>query len=164
MKAVASANFYHECEQAVFRSGNIAEAKCAHMLFAMARERFGGEPRQLPTQPSSPGSVRRCCWWASASAMRISRRHSRPAAVCTPRRAAGVGRQPGGGSIKPFVIGRKNFFFANTPLGVQACAVIYSLIETVKELGPDPFLYLTGVLDTAPALDRTVEGCAAAPG
>lgn len=75
-----------------------------------------------------------------------------------------VGRQPGGGGIKPFVIGRKNFFFANTPLGVQACAVIYSLIETVKELGPDPFLYLTGVLDTAPALDRTVEGCAAAPG
>ena len=56
-------------------------------------------------------------------------------------------------SIKPFVIGRKNFLFANTPLGAQASAVIYSLIET----GLDPFPYLTWVLETAPMLDRTAE-------
>lgn len=29
-------------------------------------------------------------------------------------------------SIKPFVIGRKNFLFAYTPLGTQASAVIYA--------------------------------------
>ena len=46
-------------------------------------------------------------------------------------------------SIKPFVIGRKNFLFANTPLGAQASAVIYSLIETAKETGLDSFHYLT---------------------
>ena len=63
-------------------------------------------------------------------------------------------------SIKPFVIGRKNFLFANTPLGAQASAVIYSLIETAKETGPDPFRYLTGLLKTAPTLDRTVDGWA----
>lgn len=63
-------------------------------------------------------------------------------------------------SIKPFVIGRKNFLFANTPLGAQASAVIYSLIETAKEAGLDPFRYLTWVLATAPTLDRTVEGWA----
>ena len=63
-------------------------------------------------------------------------------------------------SIKPFVIGRKNFLFANTPLGAQASAVIYSLIETAKETGLDPFRYLTWVLKTAPTLDRTVEGWA----
>ena len=63
-------------------------------------------------------------------------------------------------SIKPFVIGRKNFLFANTPLGAQASAVIYSLIETAKETGLDPFRYLTWVLETAPTLDRTVEGWA----
>ena len=63
-------------------------------------------------------------------------------------------------SIKPFVIGRKNFLFANTPLGAQASAVIYSLIETAKELGADPFHYLTWVLETAPTMDRTVEGWA----
>lgn len=63
-------------------------------------------------------------------------------------------------SIKPFVIGRKNFLFANTPLGAQASAVIYSLIETAKETGLDSFHYLTWVLETAPTLDRTVEGWA----
>ena len=33
-------------------------------------------------------------------------------------------------SIKPFVMGRKNWLFANTPGGAQASAVIYSLMET----------------------------------
>ena len=60
-------------------------------------------------------------------------------------------------SIKPFVIGRKNFLFANTPLGAQDSAVIYSLIETAKETGLDPFRYLTWVLKSAPGLDRNVE-------
>lgn len=63
-------------------------------------------------------------------------------------------------SIKPFVIGRKNFLFANTPLGAQASAAICSPIETAKETRLDPFCYLTWVLQTAPILDRTVEGWA----
>lgn len=67
-------------------------------------------------------------------------------------------------SIKPFVTGRKNFLFANTPLGAQASAVIYNLIETAKESGWDSFRYLTWILETAPTLNRTVEGWAAAPG
>ena len=63
-------------------------------------------------------------------------------------------------SIKPFVIGRKNFHFANTPLGAQVSAVICSLIETAKETGLDPFNYLTWVLETAPMLERIVVGWA----
>ena len=63
-------------------------------------------------------------------------------------------------SIKSFVIGHKNFLFANTPLGAQASAVIYSLIETAKETCLAPFRYLTWVLQTALTLDRTVEGWA----
>ena len=63
-------------------------------------------------------------------------------------------------SIKPFVIGRKNFLFANTSLGVQASAVIYSLIETAKETELDPFRYLTWLLKTAPTLDRTMDNWA----
>ena len=55
-------------------------------------------------------------------------------------------------SIKPFVMGRKNFLFANTPGGAQGSAVIYSIIETAKENGLDPFRYLTHILSTAPAL------------
>lgn len=38
-------------------------------------------------------------------------------------------------SIKPFLIGRKNFLFANTPLGAQVSAVICSMIEMAKETG-----------------------------
>jgi len=55
-------------------------------------------------------------------------------------------------SIKPFVMGRKNFLFANTPKGAVTSAVIYSLIETAKENGLDPYRYLTWVLKTAPGL------------
>lgn len=42
-------------------------------------------------------------------------------------------------SITPFVIGRKNFLFTNTPRGAQGSAVIYSMIETAKENGLDPY-------------------------
>lgn len=58
-------------------------------------------------------------------------------------------------SIKPFVIGRKNFLFANSPLGAQASAVIYSLIETAKENGLDPYRYLLWVLKTANTANLT---------
>ncbi len=49
-------------------------------------------------------------------------------------------------SIKPFVMGRKNWLFANTPAGAQSSAVIYSLIETAKENGLDPYRYLVWLL------------------
>ena len=55
-------------------------------------------------------------------------------------------------SIKPFVMGRKNWLFANTPAGARSSAVIYSLIETAKENGLDPYRYLLWVLHTAPEL------------
>ena len=58
-------------------------------------------------------------------------------------------------SIKPFVMGRKNWLFANTPGGAQASAVIYSLIETAKENGLDPYRYLLWILQTAPQLSET---------
>ena len=55
-------------------------------------------------------------------------------------------------SIKPFVISRKNFLFANTPSGAKASAIYFSLIETAKENGLDPYRYLTWVRKTAPKL------------
>lgn len=56
-------------------------------------------------------------------------------------------------SIKPFVIGRKNFLFANTPRGAKASAVMYSLIETAKESEISPYDYIVWVLKTAPQLN-----------
>ena len=60
-------------------------------------------------------------------------------------------------SIKPFVMGRKNWLFANTPGGAQASAVIYSLMETAKENALDPYRYLLWVLQNAPQLSETDE-------
>lgn len=55
-------------------------------------------------------------------------------------------------AIKPFVIGRKNWLFANTPKGAKASAVTYSLIETAKENGLKPYEYLRYVLEQLPKL------------
>ena len=58
-------------------------------------------------------------------------------------------------SIKPFVMGRKKWLFANTPGGAQASSVIYSLIETAKANGLDPYRYLLWLLQNAPGLSKT---------
>lgn len=56
-------------------------------------------------------------------------------------------------SIKPFVIDRKNFLFSNTPRGAKASAIIFSLIETAKENGLNPYDYLVYVFKNAPNLN-----------
>ena len=58
-------------------------------------------------------------------------------------------------SIKPFVIGRKNFLFANTPSGAQSSAILFSMIQTAKENGLDPYRYLIWVLKKAPYLNMS---------
>ena len=55
-------------------------------------------------------------------------------------------------SVKPFVMGRKNWLFANTEGGAQSSAMIYSLIETAKENGLAPCRYFIHVLTEAPGL------------
>jgi transposase len=57
-------------------------------------------------------------------------------------------------SIKPFVIGRKNWLFSNTQGGARASAIYYSLIVTAKENGLNPFEYLTWILTNAPNLGK----------
>lgn len=56
-------------------------------------------------------------------------------------------------SIKPFVIGRKNWMFSNTPRGAKASSMIYSMIETAKENGLNPFIYLTYLFEKLPNLE-----------
>jgi transposase len=56
-------------------------------------------------------------------------------------------------AIKPFVIGRKNWLFCNTPRGARASAAIYSIIETAKENRLDPCVYLNHLFDKLPNLD-----------
>jgi transposase len=56
-------------------------------------------------------------------------------------------------SIKPFVIGRKNWLFSDTPKGATSSAIIYSMVETAKENGLNPLNYLKYLLDTLPNID-----------
>lgn len=53
-------------------------------------------------------------------------------------------------SIKPFVIGRKNFLFCITPRGAKASATTYSIVESAKENGLKPFEYLTYLFTELP--------------
>ena len=45
-------------------------------------------------------------------------------------------------AIRPFVIGRKNWLFSNSVRGVKSSANLYSLIETAKANGLEPYAYL----------------------
>ena len=56
-------------------------------------------------------------------------------------------------SIKPFVIGRKNFLFADTVRGAKASAIIYSITETAKENGLNPMNYLSYLFEKMPNVD-----------
>lgn len=56
-------------------------------------------------------------------------------------------------AIKPFVIGRKNWLFANTPKGARASAIIYSIVETAKANKLNPLAYLTYLFEQLPNLD-----------
>ena len=53
-------------------------------------------------------------------------------------------------AIRPFVMGRKNWLFSNTPNGAKASAIYYSLIVSARENGLVPFEYLTKVFTEAP--------------
>jgi transposase len=55
-------------------------------------------------------------------------------------------------SIRPFTIGRKNWLFSGSPRGAVASAAIYSLIETAKANGLNPYSYLTFILQDLPGL------------
>ena len=59
--------------------------------------------------------------------------------------------------IRPFVVGRKNWLFSDTPKGADASARVYSLIETAKANGLDPFTYLSLLLKYMPDWDHTEE-------
>jgi transposase len=59
-------------------------------------------------------------------------------------------------AIRPFVLGRKAWLFSDTPAGAHASAVIYSVLETAKTNGLEPYTWLRRILRDLPAA-KTVE-------
>jgi transposase len=56
-------------------------------------------------------------------------------------------------AIKPYVVGRKNWLFNNTPLGAHASAAMYSLVETAIANKLDPYHFLWRLLTELPEAD-----------
>jgi transposase len=52
--------------------------------------------------------------------------------------------------IRPFTTGRKNWLFSDTVAGVEASAVIYSLMLTCRACNVEPYAYLNHVLTELP--------------
>ena len=60
-------------------------------------------------------------------------------------------------AIRPFVIGRKAWLFADTPSGATASARLYSLVETAKANGVDPSRYLETIFTRLPAANSRAD-------
>ena len=56
-------------------------------------------------------------------------------------------------AIRPFVMGRKNWLFSNTPRGAHSSSVLYSLIESAKANGLEPYKYLRYIFDQLPLVE-----------
>jgi transposase len=54
-------------------------------------------------------------------------------------------------AIRPFVVGRKNWLFSGHPKGAEASAAMYSLIETAKANGLNPYYYLRHLFECLPS-------------
>ena len=59
-------------------------------------------------------------------------------------------------SIRPFALGRKSWLFADTPKGARASALYFTLVESAKANGLEPFEYIKYVVNNIAAA-QTVE-------
>jgi transposase len=59
-------------------------------------------------------------------------------------------------AIRPFVLGRKNWLFSGHPNGASASATFFSLIETAKANGHEPYAYLKYLFERLPSV-RSIE-------
>jgi transposase len=53
-------------------------------------------------------------------------------------------------AIRPFVVGRKGWLFSGHPNGARAAATLYTLIETAKACGLEPYHYLRHLFENLP--------------
>jgi len=67
-------------------------------------------------------------------------------------------------AIRPFVIGRKNWLFSQSVKGAKASANLYSLIETSKANGLEPYAYLRYLFSELPKAKSIDEIVALVPG
>ena len=62
-----------------------------------------------------------------------------------------IDNNPCENAIRPFVVGRRNWLFADTVGGANASANLYSLLQTCKVNRVDPYRYLAALFTALPA-------------
>lgn len=58
-------------------------------------------------------------------------------------------------AIRPFAIGRRAWLFSDTPAGAEASARLYSLVETAKANGLEPYTWLLKVMRGLPEATKS---------
>jgi transposase len=58
-------------------------------------------------------------------------------------------------AVRPFVIGRKNWLFSGNDTGAEASCRVFSLIETAKVNGREPYEYLFSILSLLPSVKKS---------
>lgn len=66
-------------------------------------------------------------------------------------------------AIRPFVMGRKAWLFSDTPRGANASAKLYSIIETAKACGLEPYDYLKLIFEKLPQAKTPADMAALLP-
>jgi transposase len=64
-----------------------------------------------------------------------------------------IDNNPAENAIRPFVIGRKAWLFSNSQRGATASANLYSLVESAKANGKEPYSYLSWLFEKLPGAD-----------
>lgn len=65
-----------------------------------------------------------------------------------------IDNNPVENAIRPFAIGRKNWLFSSSVSGAKASANLYSLIETAKANGLEPYAYLKHLFNELPKINN----------
>lgn len=60
-------------------------------------------------------------------------------------------------AIRPFALGRKNWLFSDTRAGAESSSILFSVIETAKANGREPYEYLNKVIARLPQLTTADE-------
>ena len=55
-------------------------------------------------------------------------------------------------AIRSFSVGRMNWLFADTPIGAEVNSMMYTIVETAKANGANPYLYIKYIFDKMPSL------------
>jgi transposase len=75
-----------------------------------------------------------------------------------------IDNNPCENAIRPFVVGRRNWLFADTVAGAHASANLYSLLQTCAANGIDGYKYLRAVLVALPCATTVDDYAALLPG